>query len=915
MNTKASRTLLAGIAMTMGLSACGDDTTSAPADNTGGTIGGAGGAAGSGGDPGGSGGAVAGAGGEAMGGAGGEAMGGAGGAVEPIDPTLDTDEDGLTDVEELERYGTNPFVADTDGDGFDDYNEVVEKAFDAENNNFQFNPLIADVPQYEIELTSTPQFYMVYSEGNQTGRTVGTEHEQSITEGTTRSWGGSQSHSVEMTHTAGVEVSTEVEIGLFGGVSASASLSYEFSHSTTNETSTNWNQDQSRENSEALARIEEREQSESVEITGGAVVTTVVVRNTGHLAFMLEDLSLSAYNLDPSNPLELGSIGNLFYNDGLDIFPRTVVLPGDATAPLNFAADVDLPTIKDVLADSRNMVVAPATGVVLDQDGRSFELEATNINARTAQVIIDFGDARKQESYRVATVLGDDRQGVTAQQVFTDILRVPYTTGTSPWRFGAEATPGESFQGVTGVRGIEMSDEESAYWLVAHTYPIDGGADTQTDYYNPILEGFDFDALTLKSGHILHLVRISDADRDGLGERAEFLYGTDPENADTDGDGAGDALEAWGWTITDAETGDERRVFPNPLRTDTDHDGVDDYEEYQLGTDPTEAIVNVAPEVTDLQVELEGFTTHLTVTVADENAESGDWVESFTVDWGDGSPLEMVALEQDQTMATLNHRYDRSGTFTAEVIAWDGDLESAPSTISFHSGVAVDGLVLHYDFDSASVENGYIYDASNNGNDGDYENPGFATDRFGRGEQAGDLLNGNNAGQLGLVSVADIDLGNAFTFSVWIHANSNGNGERILGKGNGFNLYFASSDRVAFGRLDGLHPDGFEARDNGRHSDDEWVHYAGVAREVGGDVELTLYRNGNAVGSDTQPGAILDNGCRIYAGAFPDGSQCSSSTPDEFSGFPGRMDDVRVYDRALSPDEITALYEEPEPAR
>ena len=42
-----------------------------------------------------------------------------------LDPMQDTDGDGLTDVDELQR-GTNPYSADTDGDGVSDYNEVVQ---------------------------------------------------------------------------------------------------------------------------------------------------------------------------------------------------------------------------------------------------------------------------------------------------------------------------------------------------------------------------------------------------------------------------------------------------------------------------------------------------------------------------------------------------------------------------------------------------------------------------------------------------------------------------------------------------------------------------------------------------------------------------------------------------------------------
>jgi hypothetical protein len=36
----------------------------------------------------------------------------------------DTDGDGLSDSAEVYTYGTNPLAADTDGDGVSDYNEV-----------------------------------------------------------------------------------------------------------------------------------------------------------------------------------------------------------------------------------------------------------------------------------------------------------------------------------------------------------------------------------------------------------------------------------------------------------------------------------------------------------------------------------------------------------------------------------------------------------------------------------------------------------------------------------------------------------------------------------------------------------------------------------------------------------------------
>ena len=41
----------------------------------------------------------------------------------PVSATLDSDHDGLTDVQER-KLGTNPYLSDTDGDGYTDKQEV-----------------------------------------------------------------------------------------------------------------------------------------------------------------------------------------------------------------------------------------------------------------------------------------------------------------------------------------------------------------------------------------------------------------------------------------------------------------------------------------------------------------------------------------------------------------------------------------------------------------------------------------------------------------------------------------------------------------------------------------------------------------------------------------------------------------------
>lgn len=70
-----------------------------------------------------------------------------------------------------------------------------------------------------------PEAYVEFEESGQFTHRVEVSYSDSSTTGRVKSWGGAQSHAIEMTHTAGVAMSLEHEFGLFGGTSVGVELS------------------------------------------------------------------------------------------------------------------------------------------------------------------------------------------------------------------------------------------------------------------------------------------------------------------------------------------------------------------------------------------------------------------------------------------------------------------------------------------------------------------------------------------------------------------------------------------------------------------------------------------------------------------------------------------------------------------
>ncbi len=145
----------------------------------------------------------------------------------------------------------------------------------------------------------------------------------------------------------------------------------------------------------------------------------------------------------------------------------------------------------------------------------------------------------------------------------------------------------------------------------------------------------------------------------------------------------------------------------------------------------------------------------------------------------------------------------------------------------------------------------------------------------------------------------------ALTFSLWAYPTSNAKWARFIEFGNG-----PGRDNVEFARQSDMTDliflmygeDGEQGRVIAKDIivNDQWQHFA-VTMDVAGNVKL--YKNGEAqaLEDQTNVGVTFDTVRRLnYIGKSVWGGD------DKL--FRGMMDDVRIYDVALGPDDIMAIY-------
>jgi len=225
-----------------------------------------------------------------------------------------------------------------------------------------------------------------------------------------------------------------------------------------------------------------------------------------------------------------------------------------------------------------------------------------------------------------------------------------------------------------------------------------------------------------------------------------------------------------------------------------------------------------------------------------------------------------------------------------------------------------DGLVAYWNFEEGSGQT--VYDRSGNGNDGTLGsdisgiNPVFTSGYTSNGpggtalkftgfvgENVSDFTGGNvgNYVQIPYSESLDSEISNSFSIEAWVyHTDNTSYGDDILERVYIYSFGISSSSLLTF-YGNGLNPSTVSTTEPLGYN--KWYH---VAVTYNGNM-LKLYVNGVPKASESVTGS-LNTGPQVtyisrYAG----------------SAFNGIIDEVRIYNRALSADEIRMHYNQKKP--
>jgi formylglycine-generating enzyme required for sulfatase activity len=302
---------------------------------------------------------------------------------------------------------------------------------------------------------------------------------------------------------------------------------------------------------------------------------------------------------------------------------------------------------------------------------------------------------------------------------------------------------------------------------------------------------------------------------------------------------------------------DTWHLFPNPANTTTTG---------------TAIIFDQQPQS---QTVTTGGSAYFSCAVSSSGTPSYQW-------YFNGVPM---AGQNSRTLSLPGVNSGYAGNYYVSVTAGGQTTNSVAATLTVLPKSVESGLVAWYPF------NGNANDASGNGHDGTVIGTTLTTDRFGTPNSA--YYFPGNGERISVPHADSLNLLNGYTLSTWINFEVGGlSSPRIIDK---FTYSFFTLQNGSSRSLGMYFSDQTSLFTTTTISAGQWYHVVSSY-----DLhQRKIYVNGSLVASDSSTFALITNSLPLEIGRKP---------VYGYDSFKGKIDDVRIYNRALSDSEILQLY-------
>lgn len=488
-----------------------------------------------------------------------------------MNPKEDSDGDGLSDLEEIYKYDTNPKSADTDGDGWSDGEELADGMY-SPSNPTKFNPRIADVPGLRVTLKKSPSIKLNITTSE------GKSESETITEGKTVTKTNSTSYeenrSADIMNAWAASTTQGWGVGKESGYNGSITIGYNGSY--TSSTGMTWGSSDEKSVAESYEKAIAKEKSEGSEVNGATVCMQVELKNTSDIAFTIEALKLSASIYDVKDTATLKILADLSREgDWSDI----TLKPTESVQANYCNNDVKVELIEDLIYNTNSIVLGSSTQKITFDGGSSdFTKAYTKVAAKTADVTIDYGPGANGNSsvrYQVATNYryNIDNKGSDDMYAKTSVAEILRNAHVDFKQDSVKGPSEKKLYGLASIDGYEFNLKDSAMWYVTiqRAKNIKKGINAM-ELYTFAHASYDLEKIFVGAGDVVHIFYSKDQDHDGVPLPTEHMFGTDDKKVDSDGDGLSDYEEINGWTKGKSKT----KIYTNPANKDTDGDGLED---------------------------------------------------------------------------------------------------------------------------------------------------------------------------------------------------------------------------------------------------------------------------------------------------------------------------------------------------